>query len=468
MLTEIPIIRTKIIIPRRRTEILTRKRLLEILDNVIDLKLLILAAPAGYGKTSLMIDFANHTQLPVCWFSLDSLDADAQRFISHFLTAIASLYPAFGDASFAALQNINQDKLDLDAVVNAIINDCYENITENFVFVLDDYHLVRDSKPIESFVNRITQEMPDNFHLIIASRTLLTLPDLSLLVARSQVGGLSFEELAFMPDEIKQLMVTNYHQELTDDSIQLLANQTEGWITGLLLTAQLSNEGTDERLRLERVSGVGLYEYLTQQVFDRQDESMKLFLLRTSLLEEFNEDLCAKVIGKPLSLPDTKWHQMIEIVQRDNLFVLPLDTDTLHLRYHHLFRDFLQHRMRNDHSDEALKIEKALAAWYIDNRDWERAMAIYSRIGNVDQVSELIRDASPGMILGGRLVTLTEWIDTLPESEKNSRPEILSILGAVAMMRGASQQSIELLDRAIAGLRKTRLYQDLDCSVSPA
>ena len=82
---------------------------------------------------------------------------------------------------------------------------------------------------------------------------------------------------------------------------------------------------------------------------------MKSFLLRTSLLEEFNEDLCAKVIGIPLALPDIKWHQMIEIVQRDNLFVLPLETDTLHLRYHHLFRDFLQHRMRNDHSDEALE-----------------------------------------------------------------------------------------------------------------
>ena len=284
MHSEIPVIRTKIIIPRRRTEILTRGRLLKILDNVIDLKLLILAAPAGYGKTSLMIDFANHTQLPVCWFSLDSLDADAQRFIAHFLTSISNRYPQFGAASFAALQNINQDKLNLDSVINAIINDCYENITENFIFVLDDYHLIRDSKPIETFVNRITQEMPDNFHLIIASRTLLTLPDLSLLVARSQVGGLSFEELAFMPEEIRQLMVTNYHQELTDFSIQSLATQTEGWITGLLLTAQLSNEGTDNRTRLERVSGVGLYEYLTQQVFDRQNEEMKLFLLRTSLL----------------------------------------------------------------------------------------------------------------------------------------------------------------------------------------
>lgn len=461
MLSEFPIVRTKIIIPRRRSEIITRPRLLSILDNVIDLKLLILAAPAGYGKTSLMIDFANHTQLPVCWLSLDTLDVDAQRFIAHFIASISSRYADFGSASFAALQNINQDKLDLDAVINAIINDCYENITENFVFVLDDYHLVRDSKPIEMFINRISQEMPENFHLIIASRTLLTLPDLSLLVARSQVGGLSFEELAFVPDEIRQLMTANYHQDLSDYHIQNLARQTEGWITGLLLTAQLSTEGTDERIRLERVSGVGLYEYLTQQVFDRQNEAMKLFLLRTSLLEEFSEDLCRKVIGTPLGLQEVNWHTMIEVVQRDNLFALPLEDDTLHLRYHHLFRDFLQDRMRREYPEDALKIEKSLAAWYIESRDWERAMAIYARIGNVDQVSDLIRDASPGLILGGKLVTLTEWIDTLPESEKNTRPEILSIMGAVAMMRGASQQSMELLDNAIAGLRKTGLYQDL-------
>jgi ATP/maltotriose-dependent transcriptional regulator MalT/DNA-binding SARP family transcriptional activator len=464
-LTDIPVIRTKIIIPRRRSEILTRTRLLSILDNVIDLKLLILAAPAGYGKTSLMIDFANHTQLPVCWFSLDTLDVDAQRFIAHFLSSIANQYPAFGAASFAALQNVNQDKLDLDAVVNAIINDCYENITENFVFVLDDYHLVRDSKPIESFINRITQEMPENFHMIIASRTLLTLPDLSLLVARSQVGGLSFEELAFIPEEIKQLMVTNYHQVITDDNAKLMADQTEGWITGLLLTAQLSSEGTDERLRLERVSGVGLYEYLAQQVFDRQDESMKLFLMRTSLLEEFNAEMCEKVIGASLKIMNFDWAQQIGIVQRDNLFVLPLEDSTIHLRYHHLFRDFLQSHMRTEKPEETQLIEKALAAHYIENRDWERAMAIYSRIGNVDQVSELIRDASPGLILGGRLVTLTEWIDTLPESEKNSRPEILSVLGTVAMMRGSIPQSLEILDRAISGLRKTPLDQDLIASL---
>src|SRR5665647_420543 len=104
-------------------------------------------------------------------------------------------------------------------------------------------------------------------------------------------------------------MVVNYHQVLTDDGASLLANQTEGWITGLLLTAQLSSEGSGERHRLERVSGVGLYEYLTQQVFDRQDEAMKQFLMRTSLLEEFNAELCEKVIGQALEITNVNWTQ---------------------------------------------------------------------------------------------------------------------------------------------------------------
>ena len=121
--------------------------------------------------------------------------------------------------------------------------------------------------------------------------------------------------------------------------------------------------------------------------------------------------------------------------------------------------------MRDGRPEETLKIEKTLASYYVDQRDWERAMSIYSRIGNVDQVSDLIRDASPGLILGGRLVTLTEWIDTLPEGEKRTRPEILSILGTVAMMRGAIPQSLELLNQAITGLRSTNLFQDLVASL---
>ena len=460
-MVDFPIIRTKTLIPRRRSEILSRSRLLAILDDVLDLKLLILAAPAGYGKTSLLVDFSHHTQAPVCWYALDSLDSDPKRFVAHFIAAIQGKFPAFGQMALAALADLSQDRMNLEPVISAIVNDAYEHINEHFIFVLDDYHLVRDSKPIEVFVNRIIQECAENCHFIIASRTLLTLPDLSLLVARSQVDGLSFEELAFLPEEIKQLMAVNYHQTISDEKAEEMITRTEGWITGLLLTAQLAPKGSGERTRIEKVSGVGIYEYLTQQVFDRQTQSMQSFLLRTSLLEEFDSRLCEKIVGKALGLEGQNWDEVIDRIQRDNLFVLPVGDETVFLRYHHLFRDFLQNRMRVERPEESRRIETELALYYESIQEWERAISIYFRIGSPEQQVEMIRRAAPSMILTGRLVTLSDWLNALPGSQAESRPELKSIRGSIAMLRGDYKSSLGLLNDAILDLRKIGAGEDL-------
>lgn len=458
---DLPIIRTKTLIPRRRSEILSRPRLLTVLNNMLDLKLLIIAAPAGYGKTSLLVDFSHHTQVPICWFALDQLDSDPKRFIAHFVTAIQGKFPAFGQMALAALNDLSQDEMNLDPVISAIVNDAYENITEHFIFVLDDYHLVRDSKPIEVFINRVIQDSAENCHYVIASRTLLTLPDLSLLVARSQVDGLSFEELAFLPEEIKQLMAVNYHQTISDQSAEEMITRTEGWITGLLLTAQLSPKGPYERSRIEKVSGVGIYEYLTQQVFDRQPLSMQNFLLRTSLLDEFDALLCERIVGKALGLAGQNWDEVIEKIQRDNLFVLPVGDETLFLRYHHLFRDFLQNRMRLERPDETRKIETELAQYYEEAQEWERAVSIYFRNGTPEQQAEIIRKAAPTMILIGRMVTLTDWLNALPVNLASKMPELVSIRGTIAMMRGNYQVSLELLDSAITDLLASGAGEEL-------
>ncbi len=458
---DLPVIRTKTLIPRRRSEILSRPRLLTVLDNMLDLKLLIVAAPAGYGKTSLLVDFSHHTQVPICWYALDPLDNDPKRFIAHFIAAIQGKFPAFGQMALAALADLSQDKMNLDPVISAIVNDAYENITEHFIFVLDDYHLVRDCKPIELFINRIIQESAENCHYVIASRTLLTLPDLSLLVARSQVDGLSFEELAFLPEEIKQLMAVNYHQSLSDQRAEEMITRTEGWITGLLLTAQLSPKGPYERSRVEKVSGVGIYEYLTQQVFERQSLAMQSFLLRTSLLEEFDASLCERIVGKSLGLEGQNWDEVIEKIQRDNLFVLPVGDETLFLRYHHLFRDFLQNRMRVERPEETRRIESELALYYESVQEWERAISICFRIGTPEQQVEIIRKAAPSMILSGRLVTLSDWLDALPGRLGEKKPELLSIRGSIAMLRGDFKASLELLDAAIRDLRTAGSAEEL-------
>ena len=465
MNTDIPIIRTKVIIPRKRSDYISRTRLIRILDDILDLKLLIVAAPAGYGKTSLLVDFSSQTQLPVCWFALDPLDCDPQRFIAHFIASLHHCFPTFGAQAISALNDFSQDTLNIEPVVSAVVNDAYEHISEHFVLILDDYHLVRDSKPVENFLNRVIQDLAENSHIIIASRTLLTLPDLSLLVARSQVGGLSFEELAFQPEEIKQLLSANYKQEINDQRTQELLELTEGWITGLLLSAQLTHKGVEERMRVARVSGIGIYEYLAQQVFDRQPEEVKDFLLRTSLLEEFDAEMCVSTLSEVEKRQREEWQALIDRILHDNLFVLPVGEDTLFLRYHHLFRDFLQNRIRTERPHETEIIEKKLAKNLEESREWERAYAIYARFGDTQSKAGLIHRAGPEMVAAGRLVTLSGWFADLTEEMVKAHPELLSIKGSIALIRGETQKSLELLNEAVDGLRGSELLSDLTYSL---
>ncbi len=173
----IPVTRTKLQIPRRRSEILSRPRLLDLIDELLDYRLIIVAAPAGYGKTSLLVDYAEKHLYPFCWYSLDAHDKDdPRRFFAHFISAIAENenFKNFGKTSLAALEGMSQDAINLDMLISLVINDIYENITEHFVLVLDDYHLVEEQKDVRYFINRFIQDVGENCHLILASRSCST------------------------------------------------------------------------------------------------------------------------------------------------------------------------------------------------------------------------------------------------------------------------------------------------------
>ena len=454
METRIPITRTKVLVPKRRSDLLSRRRLLDLLYEFIDLKLVIVAAPAGYGKTSLLVDFisfkktANDEHIPACWLALDSLDQDPIRFIAHFIAAIAQRFPGFGRLSGTALRSANPDALDLDALTSILINDVYENIDENFMVVLDDYHLVEDSKVVTYFINQFIQLSDENCHLVICSRTLLNLPDMPLLVARSQVGGLSFEALAFNPNEIRYLWSQNFHAEISLAEAEDLSRQTEGWITGVLLTQQVSGGQVAERLQRARVAGVGLYDYLAQQVLDRQPPEVQRFLLRTALLDEFDASLCAEVIGTALNL-EADWDELVVTILRLNLFIQQVGEDQIWLRYHHLFRDFLVDRMQRAYPEEARRIELAQAPAWIRRGEWERAYEIFKQSGDLGKMARLVEQAGPSLISRGRLSTLNQWLEALPLSERASSPALLSLQGSLAAMRGATEEGLQLLDQAV-------------------
>lgn len=449
----IPVTRTKVVVPRRRAELLSRTRLLELLDELLDNRLLIIAAPAGYGKTSLLVDFAYASPWPFCWYALDSLDQDPQRFIAHFIAAINLRFPNFGKTCMAALHSMSQDTLDLDVLVSLVVNDAYENITEHFIMVVDDFHLVENSRQVVYFVNRFVQDVDENCHLILASRSLLTLPDLPLMVARSMVGGLSFEELCFQADEIQKLLGQNYHLDISETEAAELAQETEGWVTGLLMSTQLKGKTIANRLRVARVSGVGLYEYMAQQVLEQQSAEVQEFLLRSSLLDEFDQNLCEQVIGRALGIqPD--WRELIDAVMRLNLFVLPVGEEGIFLRYHHLFLDFLRDRIRRERPEEAQSIQARLAEIYAEREDWERAYQIYQAMGDPAAVVKLLEKAGSSLMTHGRLITLSDWLSSLPEDLLQAHPPLLSLQGAVAYMRGDCNQGLKLLDLAVTGLRR--------------
>ncbi len=453
MESKYPITRTKLIVPRRRDDLLSRQRLLDIVNELLDLKLIIIAAPAGYGKTSLLIDFVHHTAWPICWLSLDPLDQDPFRFISHFIAALQSRFPDFGKNSFSVLNSTPQDRFDINDLVSTLVNDIFENIPEHFLVILDDYQLVEESDSVNQFVNRFLQDVDENCHLMVSSRRLLTLPDLPLLVARSQVGGISFEEISFSTHEIQDLLLQNYHLTISDTLAEEINQQAEGWITGLLLSTQFLDDEIGNRLRVARVSGVGLYDFLAQQVLEQQPKEIQEFLLRTSILEEFDAELCQSVIEKALG-ETADWQRLLDDVLKRNLFVLPVgDDQRLYLRYHHLFRDFLQTRMQQERQEETRKITIALADHNVARKDWERAFQLYLKVNAVDKIVALIELAGPAMVTAGKLLTLKQWLAALPPEMTTSKPSFLSLRAAILMASGEVNQSIALCTQVIDRLQ---------------
>ncbi len=451
-MTDRPIVQTRILAPRRRNDLLTRQRLLDSMSELLDKKLALIIAPAGYGKTSLLVDFLEVLDIPVCWYSISAHDQDPLRFLAHFIASIQMKFPAFGQSSLTALHNASQGTLDLQYLVSTVINDAYENITEHFIITLEDFHLVDGVDPISEFMSDFIQGVDDNCTIFITSRKLLTLPDMAILVARNMVGGISYEELAFQPEEIQQLYLQNQQQSLTSEIAKNFYEQTEGWVTGLLLSSQINEYLCTSQSVVKRIAGVGVEDYF-DALLAQQPAKIQDFLLRTSLLEEFNEGFCRQVIETALSLSEVNWRSMMDYIIERNLFVMPVGSDGNWLRYHRIFLDFLQKRIKKTRPEEVEKIQLHLAKVYTEQQEWELAYALYQRLENEPAILELIETAGPQLIVSGRMELLNTWLSALSNEVRQQHPPLLSLHGIALSMREDPREGITLLDQAIDAMQ---------------
>ncbi len=355
----VPILATKLYIPPPRAKIVLRPRLIEKLNDGLSSghTLTVISASAGFGKTTLVGEWvASLTSNPspsgrgegvrVAWLSLDEGDNDVVRFISYLIAALQTVKPGIGEGVLTTLHASQHQPPSTEAILTALLNEV-ATIPVNFILVLDDYHVI-DSKPVDNSLTFLVEHQPAQMHLVIATREDPSLP-LARLRVRGQLTELRAADLRFIPAEAAEFLNRMMGLNLSAEDVAALDKRTEGWIAGLQLAA-LSMQGhasRDNASFIQTFTGSHRFvlDYLVEEALQSQSETIRNFLLQTSILDRFCAPLCNTVTERE----DSK--EILDTLERSNLFLIPLDDKRQWYRYHRLFADVLQARLMEAQSD---------------------------------------------------------------------------------------------------------------------
>jgi LuxR family transcriptional regulator, maltose regulon positive regulatory protein len=434
---------TKLHIPRPRPGFLARPRLLGRLTQGTAGALTLVCAPAGFGKTSLLGDWAWRGQRPVAWLSLDAGDSDPARFWRYVAAALDGTRPGIRQRVDALFQGGQPPP---EAVLTVLINELAA-APEEVVLVLDDYHLI-EAPPVHDGLAVLLERLPSQLRLVLASRADPPLP-LARLRARGQLVELREADLRFSAEETAELLRAAVEAELPEAAVAALGDRTEGWVAGLQLAALSLHGHADVGAFVEGFSGSHRYvlDYLTEEVLDRQPEPLRTFLLQTSILERLSGPLCAAVTGRADS------QQLLEQAERANLFLHPLDEVRGWWRYHQLFADLLRVRLQQQAPGRVPELHRAAAAWFEAHKLVDEAIGHALAAGEVTWAARLIERQLDAWILRWEGVTLQRWLAALPTELIGSRPRLALAQARLALIRGeleAIEGPLEAAERLVA------------------
>jgi LuxR family transcriptional regulator, maltose regulon positive regulatory protein len=393
--------------PPGRPVLVERSRLLSLMNEGTRRPVTLLSAPAGFGKTTLLADWARGCGLPVAWLSLDEADSEAGHFFTSFAAALRRLGPDIGAEASQMLHAIQTPPL--SAVTDSLLDDL-ARFREEMVLVIDDLHLT-DSPEVDSFINGLVQNTPENLHLYIATRIDPALP-LARMRARAQLVEIRAEELRFMQEEAASFLKHVMGLDLRKEDIVLLERRTEGWAAGLQMAALSLQRCDDHSAFIKKFGGSHRYimDYLVEEVLRGQPAEMQDFLLRTSILDRFRSGLCDAVSGR------TGSQSILETLDQENLFVVALDEERTWYRYHHLFADLLHHRLDlKFEPGEIAELHLRAGSWLEKANDVEGAMRHYISGGQFDAALHLIYDRYVAVLTRGGLRMLLGWATEIPE-----------------------------------------------------
>jgi LuxR family maltose regulon positive regulatory protein len=383
-------------------------------------KLTLISAPAGFGKTTLLVDWVHNHKIPVAWFSVDKGDNDSLHFLTYIILGLQSLVAGAGTAALTLLQSPQPPHI--ESILINLINDVI-NLPNNIALVLDDYHLV-DAKPIHDLMAFLLENMPEQMHLIISTRSDPPLP-VARVRSHNQMTELRAADLSFTADETANLFNESLNLELSTADIKLLETRTEGWAAGLQLAA-LSLQGRKNPSGfLTGFKGDNRYiaDYLTEEVLSRQPEHLRNFLLQTSILRRLSGPLCDAVTQQEHG------RQTLDALEKANLFVIPLDDERLWYRYHHLFAELLEQRLCIKHGDLVNELHSRASIWFAQNGFKNEAVEHALDAQNYTQAAHLIEEIAEIDWDRARDSRVLQWIKKLPDEQIETNPKLCIFYG---------------------------------------
>jgi LuxR family transcriptional regulator, maltose regulon positive regulatory protein len=430
---------TKLHIPSTGPEIVNRSKLINKLNQSLDKKLTLISAPAGFGKTTILVDWINNHKIPAVWFSIDKTDNDPVTFSNYIIAAFQKIENKLGINAQDLLKSSQLSSI--ESAINLLINELLV-IEKKIILVLDDFHLINNIE-IFRLLTYFLEHIPNNIHLIISTRSDPSLP-VAKLRSQHQLVEIRSSDLSFSSTEINQLFKNILKINLSAEDISTLENKTEGWIAGLQLTA-ISLQGRENKTEFIReLAGDNRFimDYLIEEVLRIQSDDIKEFLLKTSILEQFSAPLCNTITGRK----DTQL--IIEDLERNNMFLIPLDNERQWYRYHHLFADLLQQRLLLFNSYSIEELHNKACEWFEQNNMPNNAIEHALETNNFEKSIQLLGEVVEKMWKNGQHAAIMKYGDLLPDEFIKKNPEFCLYYSWILITAGQIQKAEPFLASA--------------------
>ena len=402
---------TKFFAPPRPANDISRPLLLKKLDEGLSRKLTVVCAAAGFGKSTLISQWAQECPYPSAWLSLDEDDRDTTRFLEYLVASLEAISQTVGSGLGALLKG--SPPASPETVLTLLVNQL-SKIPGKLVLVMDDYHLAA-STSVNEMLAFLIKHMPAPLHMVIASREE---PEVLLgkLRVEGQLTEIRQQDLRFRMEEASEFFSQYADTTLSRSQIQSLEERTEGWISGLKLAAISLRMHKDPEAFIASFTGSHQFvqDYLIEEVLNQQSADVQSFLLRTSVLDRLCGSLCDSVLVRDDS------QQMLQQLDHANLFIVPLDSERRWYRYHHLFSDLLRQRLSQ--IDAAVQLHQRASRWYEENGMEVEAFHQATRANDLPTAIRLIEGNGMPLYFRGVTVPVVQWLSTLSQATLNTYP----------------------------------------------